>query len=173
MNGETGFSTAATHTFTLDADLQLSAEFEIGYAITTVASPAEAGTTSGDGLYPDGQEVSLDATANAGYQFISWTEGGAVVSRSGHYAFAANPGRDLVANFGLEIPSTTVTRGVGGELILEWLTPLPGWVLEESPDLSEDSWTESPAEVQTDGELHQASTTPSPSGRRFFRLKHP
>jgi hypothetical protein len=132
-----------------------------------------AGTTSGDGLFPDGLEVSVSATANTGYQFVSWTDEGAVVSRSANYTFTANPSRSLLANFALEIPSVSIMRGIGGEFILEWLTPVPGWVLEESPDLSEASWIQSPAEDQSDGELHHIATQPSLSGRRFLRLTHP
>jgi hypothetical protein len=47
------------------------------------------------------------ASANAGYNFVNWTEGGAVVSSSASYTFTASANRSLVANF---VPTaTTVT----------------------------------------------------------------
>jgi PKD repeat protein len=42
----------------------------------------------------------VTATANAGYSFVYWTEGGTVVSTSASYTFAASANRTLVANFG-------------------------------------------------------------------------
>jgi hypothetical protein len=49
----------------------------------------------------------VGAAANAGYNFVNWTEGGAVVSSSAIYTFTAGANRTLVANF---VPTaTTVT----------------------------------------------------------------
>ncbi len=50
------------------------------YTITTSASPAAGGTTTGDGAYLSGAPVTVGATPNPGYLFINWTENGVEVS---------------------------------------------------------------------------------------------
>ena len=70
-----------------------------GYDITTSSLPAAGGTTSGSGNYASAAAVSVIASAASGYQFQSWTEGGAVVSTSATYNFTASADRALVANF--------------------------------------------------------------------------
>jgi hypothetical protein len=67
--------------------------------VTTYASPAEGGSTTGDGDYPTGTTVTVVATANPGFAFASWTETGTIVSASPSYEFIADVNRDLIANF--------------------------------------------------------------------------
>lgn len=50
------------------------------FTITTSASPAAGGTTSGDGTYLSGDMVTVVATPNPGYAFVDWTENGVEVS---------------------------------------------------------------------------------------------
>lgn len=69
------------------------------YTISTSASPAAGGNTSGDGVYNDGDNVNVVATANNHYDFVNWTEGGAPVSVLASYSFTASADRNLVANF--------------------------------------------------------------------------
>jgi len=92
-------SSASTYVFTVTADRTLVANFTTAYTITTAASPALAGTTTGDGSYNTGSNVTVTATANAGYSFIQWTEFGTPVSTLPSYSFAATSNRSLVANF--------------------------------------------------------------------------
>jgi len=92
-------SASAVYPFTLNADRQLVANFVPTYTVTTTASPTTGGTTSGDGTYNSGDSVTVVASENAGYNFVNWTEGDAVVSASASYTFAASANRDLVANF--------------------------------------------------------------------------
>src|SRR5258705_217998 len=70
-----------------------------GYSVATAALPANAGTTTGSGTYAAGSSQTVIATANGGYDFASWTEGGTVVSASSSYTFTLNGDRSLVANF--------------------------------------------------------------------------
>jgi hypothetical protein len=112
-------SVSAVYPFTVTADRTLVANFApITYVIATSASPGAGGTTSGDGIYNSGDSVTVQASANAGYRFVNWTEGGVEVSPLASYAFAASADRTLVANFAptapvLEISAATATRNHG------------------------------------------------------------
>lgn len=68
-------------------------------SVTTSASPADGGSTSGDGDYENGTLVTVVAAANPGYTFVNWTESGTEVSASPAYEFTIDANRDLVANF--------------------------------------------------------------------------
>ena len=98
-------ATTATFSFTVTANRTLVANFEevtASYTITAVANPEEAGTVSGAGVYEEGETVVLMAVAAAGYEFVNWTEGDAIVATTPVYSFVAAADRDLIANF-LEI----------------------------------------------------------------------
>ncbi len=69
------------------------------FTINTSVSPVGAGTTGGGGVYSNGASVTVTATANSGFVFVDWTEGGAPVSASPSYNFTATASRSLVANF--------------------------------------------------------------------------
>jgi hypothetical protein len=56
-------------------------------ALTLTSSIASAGTTSGDGIYKIGSNVTVTATPNAGYQFIGWYHGTELMSTSASYSF--------------------------------------------------------------------------------------
>jgi hypothetical protein len=75
------------------------------YAISLSSNPTNGGTTSGGGTYDGGTSRTVTATANPGFTFVNWTEGGTAVSTSASYTFTLNGNRNLVANF----ESTTVT----------------------------------------------------------------
>ena len=69
------------------------------YAITATTNPTDGGTIDGADLYYEGETCVLTATANAGYAFVNWTEGGEEVSTDATYTFAVSAARELVANF--------------------------------------------------------------------------
>lgn len=94
-------STSPSFTFTASAPRTLTANFAQGWTITTSASPALGGTITGGGSVADGASVTLIVTANPGYQFAKWTEGGADVSTNANYSFTATADRTLVATFTL------------------------------------------------------------------------
>ena len=75
--------------------------------VSASANPAEGGTVTGGGSYTPGTEITLNAAPAAGYDFVNWTENGAVASTSADYTFAVTEDRDLVANFA--IATYTVT----------------------------------------------------------------
>ncbi len=93
-------STDAEYSFTVTADRTLVANFElISYTISATANPTDGGTIAGAGDYNYGQTVTLTATANTGYNFVNWTEDGAVVTTNTEYSFTATEDRTFVANF--------------------------------------------------------------------------
>lgn len=106
-------SSSASYTFTASATRDLTAEFaRITYSITASASPGAGGSVSGAGTYNSGDSVTVQATANAGYEFANWTESGNLVSAAASYSFSAAANRNLVANFVQLVPVLEITPGV-------------------------------------------------------------
>jgi len=96
----TGVSTSSTYTFVVTSDTSLVANFELNtYAVSATPSPAGSGTVTGAGTYSHGASVSLVATPNTGYRFVSWTSNDTVVSTSSTYTFVVTSDTSLVANF--------------------------------------------------------------------------
>jgi len=71
----------------------------IMFQIDASESPANSGTVGGAGNYAQASGCTVIATANPGYVFVNWTEGGSPVSSSPCYTFTALSARTLVANF--------------------------------------------------------------------------
>jgi hypothetical protein len=95
-------SNQANYSLTVDVNHSLTAVFSVANpsrTIVTAAVPAAGGSTAGGGVFDDGDPVALTATANAGYHFVNWTEGGVQVSPTATYNFAATADRTLAANF--------------------------------------------------------------------------
>lgn len=102
-------SVLSDYEFVIDMNRDLVAVFVPLYTVTTSAAPANGGTTSGDGDYIAGSEVTVEAIADVGFGFVNWTEGGVEVSASAVYDFAIGGDRALVANF----ESLPIFRNVG------------------------------------------------------------
>ena len=93
-------STNATYTFTVTESATYQAHFQLdSYTISVSANPTEGGTFTGDGTYNYGDECTVEATVNEGYNFINWTENDNVVSTDASYSFTVTSDRVLVANF--------------------------------------------------------------------------
>lgn len=63
--------------YTVEEDVTLSAEWITEGQFVIVATPndAEYGSVSGSGVYDNGAEATLTATANTGYSFLKWSDG--------------------------------------------------------------------------------------------------
>ncbi len=87
----------------------------VNYTINASAAPAAGGSVTGGGTVAGDSNVTLTATANAGYTFVNWTEAGVPVSASASYSFTATANRTLVANFiaGYSI-TTSAFPSIGG-----------------------------------------------------------
>ncbi len=84
----------------------------VTYTVTATVNPVGAGTVTGAGEYEEGETATLVATANSGYDFVNWTEGGTEVSTDATYSFVVTGDRALVANFEIPVVYYTVTATV-------------------------------------------------------------
>lgn len=88
------------YSFNITADRTLVANFTaIQYTVSVSANPFAGGNVNGGGLFNAGTQITVIATANAGFTFEKWTDGGNEVSTLANYTFTLNNNRTLVANF--------------------------------------------------------------------------
>lgn len=69
-------STSPTYTFTANKNRRLIAVFEKipNYTITLDTYPNSFGTATGTGVYQDGKQATISATASEDYRFVYWVE---------------------------------------------------------------------------------------------------
>ncbi len=79
------------------------------YTISASANPSFGGSFSGAKTYNSGEVATLSASPNAGYSFVNWTENGTAVSDNPNYSFTVNINRTLVANFGINIHTISLS----------------------------------------------------------------
>ncbi len=79
------------------------------FELLLAVNPEATGSVSGAGTYAAGTEIALSATPNQGYQFVSWTSAGNVISNQKDFTYSM-PGNSITvtANFEL-IPPTKYT----------------------------------------------------------------
>ena len=93
-NGETN----ATVEIVVNSDITLTANFEaIMYTVTVTSDNETMGTVTGSGEYQAGATVVVEAHANDGYKFVSWSDG----TTNAHYEFTVTSDVTLVAHFEL------------------------------------------------------------------------
>lgn len=81
-------STSNPYEFQVTGDVELVANFSThACQITATANPTEGGSIVGAGAYETGTTCTLTATADGCYHFVSWKQGGAVVSTNATYQF--------------------------------------------------------------------------------------
>ena len=97
--GGTEVSTNANYQFTVTGNRTLQANFVQQHTIAATANPTDGGGVTGGGTYNQGASCTLTATANEGYTFTNWTEGGTEVSTNANYQFTVTGNRTLQANF--------------------------------------------------------------------------
>ncbi len=104
-------STDATYSFTVTTERDLVANFVLPFIISVSAVPEEGGTVTGAGEYIIGTECTLTATANEGYEFMYWTENGAMVSSNTTYSFTVTADHDFVAYFAENTQTISLSPG--------------------------------------------------------------
>ena len=101
QNGTTTYQ--AGEEVEITADTEFTAQWTkdtVNYTVTVTTSPAEGGTVNGGGTFAEGTQVTVTATANDGYTFVAWQEGGTKIENAGtSYTFTVNGNRSLTAVF--------------------------------------------------------------------------
>lgn len=98
------FSTEAEYTFTVTENLRLTANFVEKDYFTVNLYPNNSNwgytySNSSDYIL-DGEELTIYASPEWGYHFVSWTKAdGSVFSTEAEYTFAVTENLDLTANF--------------------------------------------------------------------------
>lgn len=91
-------STNVSYSFQANAARTLVANFR-SLNNYTISISGSNGTVSGGGTKTEGSSVTISATANSGYRFVSWTEGASIVANTSSYTFTATSDRTFAANF--------------------------------------------------------------------------
>ena len=99
-------------TVTITSDTTYYAQWTkdtVNYTVTVTTSPAEGGTVNGGGTFAEDTQVTVTATANAGYTFVAWQENSTKIEGAGaSYTFTVNDNCTLTAIFEKE-PEPTPT----------------------------------------------------------------
>ena len=96
----------ATRYVTVTSDTILTAIFEKEeYDVIVSANDDDFGSVSGDGTYEYGEVANLSAVANAGYEFVSWSDGDVNANRN----VVVTQDTNLVATFALKSYVVTLT----------------------------------------------------------------
>jgi hypothetical protein len=145
------------------------------FAVDAVAEPAQAGDTTGSGLYVSGGLATLTASPAPGFAFLNWTENGRLVSSAARYEFTPTVNRALVANFVPDAaapPRLSFTRFGADTLVITWPTNRTGFVLQQNAVPESAGWVPVGAATTTAGTNHQVAITPL-SGNAFYRAIRP
>lgn len=117
-------STNPSYSFTVTGNASFVAHFQQNtnnYTITVKADPDDGGTVSGEGTYPQGSNITLQAWPNDGYSFVNWTLDGTEVSTNSNYSFTVSGNATYVAHFNEIIQEYTITASAnpanGGEIL--------------------------------------------------------
>lgn len=104
-------SSNAFYTFTLNSNRSLTAVFLQQFNIMAAASPAEYGYTAGQGLYPEGESIVLNAYANSGFIFEKWTENGVQISTDPQIDLVVTGTREFIAHFKMPVDVAHLKKG--------------------------------------------------------------
>ncbi|ACB84629.1 leucine-rich repeat domain-containing protein [Natranaerobius thermophilus] len=108
--------------------LSVSVTFMTGctpeYEVEIQADPEEAGEIEGEGTYEEGEEVTVEAEPNEGYEFKKWEKEGEEVSQDQEYKFEIEESIELVAEFAetVNIPDENLEAAIKEELGVDQVT---------------------------------------------------
>jgi hypothetical protein len=109
---------AAAHSITVtNTSATYTATFQTQYKLTTASSPSAGGSISpASGTYfSDGSGISVQATANAGYQFANFS--GTVIATTNPLSLTMNRPHSIVANFTPVAPNLAATVGARSDVV--------------------------------------------------------
>ena len=148
------------------------------YNVKIIAQDIINGSVTGNGTYPNGDNVTLTAIPDEGYRFLNWTENGRVVSMDAEYSFVAAIDRVLVANFlqdGYNMVTTFVNpKGTGTVEGSGAYETNENVTLKAVPGLGYEfvNWTEGGEVVSEDAEYSFVITTDRYLVANFRLTKH-
>lgn len=116
FSGWSDGSTESTRTIQASEDLTLTASFtELENSYQLTVSAGEGGKVSSEGgVYNEGTEVTITASADEGYRFIGWSDG----SEEESITITITEEMSIEANF-VKIISITVNSNSGGTINIE------------------------------------------------------
>ena len=101
-------SSELSYSFTVTVERNLVANFSAEeYIISVEIDPEEGGTATGAGGYAYGDTCRLVAAPRTGYDFVSWTSDGSIVSHEAECSFIVMESATYTAHF--QVKSYTVT----------------------------------------------------------------
>ncbi len=159
-----GFNADVVKNYTLSI-APSGGELPAAHVLDTAVEPAGAGSTTGDGSYAPGTEVTAEATAAAGWRFVHWTDNGVVVADTATHTLTLDVNHSLVAHFRPDVPQWTVAatadpaeggsvEGAGtvddGSVVTLTAAAAPGWAFVK--------WTEEATVVGSNATLSFTAT---------------
>ena len=109
--------------------------------------------------------IDHPALANTTYYYVV-----AAVDQEGNFTIDEASG-EASATVILPDPHLRLSVNPQGQYMLEWTTAFYGWILQESPNPTSGSWSDSPLIPTVAGNQYQVMIVPTPQ-RRFFRLDY-
>ncbi len=91
------------------APCTISASFVLNsHTVETFVRSARGGSTTGDGVFAYGSEVTVTAVPDPGFAFVAWTDASTLISTDPEYTFELQSDRFLSASFAIASNSARV-----------------------------------------------------------------
>ena len=81
------------------ADIPVGGSTPTTYTVTASVIPAQGGTVTGANTYNAGEECTLTATPNVGFNFFNWVKDGFIYSTDASITFTVTDNAEFIANF--------------------------------------------------------------------------
>lgn len=81
------------------ADIPVGGSTPTTYTVTSSVIPAESGTVTGANTYNAGEECTLTATPNPGFNFLNWVKDNNIYSTDASITFTVTEDAEFIANF--------------------------------------------------------------------------
>ncbi len=160
-----------TYTLMIAEDAAALAALPPRSTIDTVPFPPEGGSTTGDGIYTNGTEAKVSATAASGFSFSAWTDNGQIVSSYPTYTFTNAVHRSFVAHF-VRVPRLGMSWTGPGTVQVSWPTNFSGFELQQNSTLTPSNWAPVTNAVSVLG-TNNSVILSGGKGSQFFRLVKP
>ncbi|MCX6922796.1 MAG: hypothetical protein NT154_06225, partial [Verrucomicrobia bacterium] len=137
-------------------------------SVDTTAAPLQGGTTSGEGVYTNGDTATVTAQPSPGFGFVNWTENDVPVSTAATYQFTAGLNQSLVANF-VPVPRLAFSPPKTNSVLFSWPTNFNKFSLQVNSNLNSTNWVTLSNGLNVSGTNNQMRIFPL-GGNKFFRL---